>query len=65
MNILKYFTYLIGCRTVIEKLHFNTKFLESGLFRGTIGHPFFSPIGQEYPFLQMSEIFLSRPAGSP
>ena len=24
--------------------------------------PIFSPIGQEYPFLQMSEIFLSRPA---
>ena len=23
---------------------------------------FFSPIGQEYPFLQVSEIFLSRPA---
>ena len=22
----------------------------------------FSPIGQEYPFLQVSEIFLSRPA---
>ena len=26
--------------------------------------PFFSPIGQEYPFLQVSEIFLSRPAVS-
>ena len=25
---------------------------------------FFSPIGQEYPFLQVSEIFLSRPAVS-
>ena len=24
----------------------------------------FSPIGQEYPFLQVSEIFLSRPAVS-
>ena len=23
---------------------------------------YFSPIGQEYPFLQVSEIFLSRPA---
>ena len=25
---------------------------------------YFSPIGQEYPFLQVSEIFLSRPAVS-
>ena len=25
---------------------------------------FFSPIGQEYPFLQVSEIFLSRPVVS-
>ena len=25
---------------------------------------FFSPIGQEYPFLQVSEIFLSQPAVS-
>ena len=64
MNIFKYFTYLIGCQTLIEKLHFNTKLLESGLFLGTIGHPFLSPFGQEYPFLQVSEIFLSRSAVS-
>ena len=25
---------------------------------------FFSPIGQEYPFLQVSEIFLSQPVVS-
>ena len=40
----------------------NFPFLSRNILSASAYEVYFSPIGQEYPFLQVSEIFLSRPA---
>ena len=54
---IKLISFFYISSNILQTLKHNNYSLEDLTF-------FFSPIGQEYPFVQVSEIFLSQPAVS-